>query len=205
MGHTTLLALAATLLLAEAVSGRDCHRNRKRPYPHPRPPRLPTIEEVVSSLGLQSHPEGGYFSETYRAEEVVDTNRTGSTRNAGTSIYYMLTDKAPISTWAINLSDIVHSYHGGRALTYYVLHKNGTLETQRLGMDILAGERPQFVVKGGCWKATEIESPRSGEWGLLGEAVAPGWDFRDFAMGSEADLVQEFPQHEQLIRRLAFH
>ena len=35
----------------------------------------PTAAELAATLGLEPHPEGGYFRETYRASETVITSR----------------------------------------------------------------------------------------------------------------------------------
>jgi uncharacterized protein len=48
----------------------------------------------------------------------------------------------------------------------------------------------QLIVDGGTWKATVLEA---GEWGLLGEAVAPGFDYRDMKFGSREELGAQFP------------
>jgi hypothetical protein len=51
----------------------------------------------------------------------------------------------------------------------------------RLGPDVEAGERPQFVVPAGCWQtATSL-----GEYTLVGCTVAPGFDFASFEMAPE--------------------
>ncbi|HYI02547.1 MAG TPA: cupin domain-containing protein [Hyalangium sp.] len=43
------------------------------------------VDELVRALGLQPHPEGGYYKETYRARARVETPR--GARAAGTAIY----------------------------------------------------------------------------------------------------------------------
>ena len=48
----------------------------------------------------------------------------------------------------------------------------------------------QLIVKGGCWKATVLEN---GEYGLLGEAVGPGFDYRDMRIAVAADMQADFP------------
>lgn len=59
-------------------------------------------------------------------------------------------------------------------------------------------ERPQAVVPAGIWQAAEPE----GEAVLVGCTVAPGFEFDDFRLGSEAELVELFPAETALIRRL---
>jgi hypothetical protein len=78
------------------------------------------------------------------------------------------------------MSDHIHYYHAGSGITYYVVHPDGRFEKQRCGPDVANGDVLQFEVKGGCWKASSIGD---GDFTLIGEAVAPGFDFRDFRYG----------------------
>jgi len=144
------------------------------------------------------HPEGGFFRETWRSGGVpmaskgqtdpagrcVTTGRTPPERNELTSIFYM-TAQGGLQYWAKNASDHVHYWHGGGAYEYLVLHPGGRLERQVLGPRLDAGEVLQFAVPGGCWKAARVVR---GAFCLLGEAVAPGFDFRDFTWLTEAEL-----------------
>ncbi len=56
----------------------------------------PDARAVIRLLGLRPHPaEGGYFAETYRADETVPAaalpGRYDGARAFGTAIYYLLT------------------------------------------------------------------------------------------------------------------
>jgi predicted cupin superfamily sugar epimerase len=55
------------------------------------------------------------------------------------------------------------------------------------------------VVPAGVWQAAEPED----EAVLCGCTVSPGFDFADFALGREEELVAAYPADEALIRRLA--
>mmetsp|Transcript_20575 Transcript_20575/g.55450 ORF Transcript_20575/g.55450 Transcript_20575/m.55450 type:complete len:218 (+) Transcript_20575:3-656(+) len=159
--------------------------------------RKPSRDSLAKSLGLIAHPEGGFFLETYRAgstpmesrgktDEVgalmAAADRTGGKRNTLTSIYYMLTADSPRQWWANNMSDHVHYHHGGGRIIYRIVHPDGRLTTHTLGP-----ECPQLVVLGGCFKCAELEA--GAEYGLLGEAVSPGFDFRDFAFVTAEELA----------------
>jgi len=153
--------------------------------------------ELIQQLSLQSHPEGGYYSEIYRSEVMIDTDRVGQQRSAMTSIYYLLTDDSPIDYFHINKSDIMHYFHLGSPITYFLIPPDGTLQKCKLGLDLAKGEVPQLLVPGGYWKAGVLEE---GEFGLLGESVAPGFDFRDMEFVKSEDFRQQFPNlWEQLV------
>jgi uncharacterized protein len=59
----------------------------------------------------------------------------------------------------------------------------------------------QAVVPAGCWFAPHVADGKG--WALVGCTVAPGFDFEDFEMGRREALSARYPQHRELISRLA--
>ena len=98
--------------------------------------------------------------------------------------------------WHLNRSDIVHYFHLGDALDYYMIHPDGRLQTATLGPDLAAGDQLQLAVPGGVWKASHLPA---GEHGLVSEAVSPGFDEADMQLGERSALLAQFPQHAELI------
>lgn len=145
---------------------------------------------LIQKLSLQKHPEGGYYSEIYRSGMMIETDRVGQQRSAMTSIYYLLTDDSPIDYFHLNKSDIMHYFQMGSPVTYFLILPNKTLQKCKLGLDLDNGETPQLLVPGGYWKAAVLEE---GEFGLLGEAVAPGFDFQDMELAEPENFRQQFP------------
>ena len=156
-----------------------------------------TKEQLISQLQLERHIEGGYFKRTYQADHQPKIDTEACPRLPMSSIYYLLTDDAPIGRWHMNRSDILHFYHLGDPINYYLIDGAGNLSTQILGPNPSLGHRLQLLVKGGCWKASKLQS---GSFGLLSEAVCPGFEYQDMQLGQRAKLLAQFPQHEQLIR-----
>lgn len=146
--------------------------------------------DLIQQLALSEHMEGGYFAETHRSAESLTTDRVGGTRAILTSIYYLLTDDRPVDHFHRNQSDILHYFHAGASITYWLLPPDGNLQKVRLGMNLAQGDVPQLLVPGGYWKAAVLES---GEFGLLGEAVAPGFDYRDMEIARAEDFRAWFP------------
>ncbi|MYM63647.1 cupin domain-containing protein [Pseudomaricurvus sp. HS19] len=157
---------------------------------------MSTRQQVIEQLQLQPHVEGGYFRRTYESEISVSTEQ--GPRPALTSIYYLLTREQPLGRWHCNRSDILHFWHLGGPLRYHLLHPDGQLQTVDLGPDLGAGQQLQMLVPGGVWKATELAG---GDFGLLSEAVSPGFDFADMTLGEREPLLQQFPQHLTLLER----
>ncbi|OEO30302.1 purine nucleoside permease [Devosia insulae DS-56] len=155
--------------------------------------------EVIASLGLGGHFEGGYFRETFRPTHREKLETARGRRGTMTSIYYMLTDDSPVDHFHTKHSDGIQFHHFGAPLTYHMIHPDGRYEAVVLGPDLAAGQVPSLAVAGGVWKAAELPA---GEYGLVSEVVAPGWEMEDMILVSRAELLARFPQHAQVITRL---
>ena len=146
--------------------------------------------EIIKHLSLVEHIEGGYFAETYRSDVNLTTDRIGSDRNILTSIYYLLTDDRSIDYFHRNQSDIMHYFQAGSAISYLTINPSGELNKVKLGLNFARGEVAQLLVPGGYWKAAVLET---GEFGLLGESVAPGFDYRDMEIATPEYFQSSFP------------
>ena len=136
-------------------------------------------KDLISELGLQPHPEGGYFREIFRSSRKVKPLDERSERSALTTIYFLLL-QGQHSRWHRVASDEAwHFYEGDPLVVYWIDDQNGVHE------EVLASGHPVCVVPGGCWQAAQSR----GEYSLVGCTVGPGFDFQDFEMiapGSEA-------------------
>ena len=146
--------------------------------------------DLIEKLSLVKHIEGGYFQETYRSTLTINTDREGSERKLLTSIYYMLTDDSPVDYLHKNKSDIIHYFHVGSPITYLTVDPQGKLSKFKLGFDVTQGHTPQLLVPKNCWKAAILEE---GEFGLLGEAVAPGFEYIDMEIAQPDSFKASFP------------
>lgn len=148
-----------------------------------------TKEEIIEILGLELHPtEGGYFRRTYESDLSIDNG--GSKRKLLTSIYYLLTSDSPYGCLHRNKSDIIHYYHLGWPILYLIISPGGRINKQVLGPDINKGQQLQLVVKAGEWKVSQL---CAGEYGLISEAVAPGFDYDDSEVATLEMVKQLFP------------
>ena len=161
-----------------------------------------TTGALVEALQLEGHVEGGYFRQTFKAEHRPRIATAIGERVTMTSIYYLLSAASPIGHFHMNQSDIVHYFHARDPITYYLIHADGQLETVVMGNDPRQGQQMQLVVKGGTWKASSIPTDGVFGYGLIGEAVAPGFEYADMQLGEVASLSQQFPAHAELIKRM---
>jgi len=138
----------------------------------------------IARLGLEPHPEGGYFRRIYTSPRSHPTLR--GERPLITSIYYLLTREQPRCALHRNRSDILHYFLDGGPLEYLLLGADGVLRRQRLD-----AETRFLVVAGGCWKATRLLD--GADHALVAEVVAPGFDYADHEFATECTLTREHP------------
>ena len=125
--------------------------------------------DIIAALGLQPHPEGGFYRETFRDDTL------GGPRAASTAIYFLL-PQGVVSRWhRVDAAEVWHWY-AGAALALTVSPPDSALKVVRLGSGLARGERPQAVVPAGHWQQAES----LGAWTLVGCTVAPGVPLRWF-------------------------
>ena len=131
--------------------------------------------EIIATLGLKRHPEGGWYAETFR-----DNNAAAGGRGHSTAIYF-LQEAGDVSAWhrVRDAAEVWH-YHAGAALVLTVCENDGggNRISRVLGTDLAAGERPQIVVPAGWWQTAKS----LGDWTLVSCTVAPGFEFAQFEL-----------------------
>jgi predicted cupin superfamily sugar epimerase len=130
---------------------------------------------IVARLGMQPHPEGGWYVETFRDAAGPDG------RGASTAIYFLL-EKGQVSAWH-RVRDAVEVWHhyDGAPLELRVADPARGQWTALLGRDLAAGQRLQAVVPADAW-----QTARSlGDWTLVGCTVAPGFLFSAFELAPD--------------------
>lgn len=161
-----------------------------------------SAKQLIEHFELKEHPEGGYFKETYRSEGQIPGSVLGDQfegdRNYCTGIYFMLTS-GPFSAFHRIQQDEMWHFYQGSPLTIHMIDSYGNYTTQVVGLNFENGEVPQFTVPKGCWFAAEVNESES--YSFIGCTVSPGFDFRDFELGSQKQLIHHFPQHREIIKR----
>ena len=156
------------------------------------------IVALTKYLELQPHPEGGFYKEVYRSEELLHSPEFDQSRNLLTSIYFLITSGS-FSSFHRIASDELWYYHEGSRCNIHVLHREGGYTKIMLGKDVEAQEQFQAIVRAGDWFASET----NGEYSLVGCSVSPGFDFRDFELANRHKLILMYPDHLELIERLS--
>ena len=133
---------------------------------------------LAETLDLERHPEGGWYRQTWRADEGV-TTADGRDRPTATLIHFYL-PAGEVSAWHRVASDEVWLAHQGDV----TLELGGTGPrpgpgaTERLGVDPTAGQSPHVVIPGGVWQRTLPSEADA----LVSCVVSPGFDFADFEL-----------------------
>jgi predicted cupin superfamily sugar epimerase len=165
-----------------------------------------TADDVIRLLGLAPHPEGGFFRETFRAENLPFELPGRGARAASTAIYFLLR-KGDFSAFHRVRSDEAWHHYLGASLDLYLLDASAH-QRLVLGPRLELGERPQAVVPRGVLQAARLvpspsPSPSEYDFALVGCTVAPGFDFADFEMPSRSALLAELPAHRAIIEELS--
>ena len=93
---------------------------------------------MAASLGLEPHPEGGYYRETYRAAQTLRTPR--GERPASTAILFLITAESVSRLHRLS-SDELWVYQGGLPLEIVTIAPGGGILRRVLGD--LDGARPR--------------------------------------------------------------
>jgi predicted cupin superfamily sugar epimerase len=137
----------------------------------------PRATELINSLKLQPHPEGGHFREVYRSPLPVLLADGRGERSALTTIYFLLTSGEHSRVHRVISDEIWHYYEGDPLHLLW-----WTMDYQLAGQTILGAPRgavnPIAIVPAGYWQAAFS----TGEYSLVNCSVTPGFDFTDFQL-----------------------
>ncbi|XP_010520800.1 PREDICTED: uncharacterized protein LOC104799837 [Tarenaya hassleriana] len=181
--------------------------------------------EIAAKLNLKAHPEGGFYTETFRDNCVfLSTSHLPPQfkvdRAVSTSIYFLLPSGCVSRLHRIPCSETWHFYLG-EPITVVELYDDGQIKFTCLGPELIElDQKPQYTVPPNIWfgsfptkdvnispDGTVIRAePRNPEnhYSLVGCTCAPAFQFEDFELGKRSELISVFPRHESLITLLSY-
>ena len=158
----------------------------------------------IDHLDLQKHPEGGFFKEVYRSDEIVPgahlPERYQSDRCFSTAIYFLITAGDHSKFHKIKSDELWHFYEGDPLDLYLLNDTSGEVNRFRMGRDPENGQQMQLAIPKNRWFGAKLAVSRG--YSLVGCTVAPGFDFADFEMAGRQELITTFPQHQKIINML---
>lgn len=143
------------------------------------------VKMIIESLSMQPHPEGGWYTETFRDDDAA--------RSVHSTAIYFLLEEGQKSHWhrLKNASEVWHFYLGS-PLEISTWQEGGAVSSVILGPDIQHLQRPQIIVPRNVWQsATPL-----GKFTLAGCTVAPGFDFTEFELAPPDWEPEDRNQHQ---------
>jgi len=140
--------------------------------------------ELIRTLGLAPHPEGGHYREVFRSLHSVTPDDARGRRSALTTIDFLLV-AGEFSAWHRVRSDEVWHLLEGDGLRLWLMPPDlSGIESIELGM---TSGRRRHVVPADWWQAAEP----TGDFAYVGATVGPGFDFADFDFGRDQAALRE--------------
>lgn len=147
----------------------------------------------IERLELQVHPEGGFYKEIIRSDEMVNTvDGNIQQRPSYTSIYYLLDSETKSFCHRLK-SDEMWYYHSGAPVTLYLIDEAGNWSLKTCGPG--DGEELSILIPKNTWFGARVTEPNS--FVLVSCMVSPGFTFTDFEMIDRNELIEMFPQHKE--------
>lgn len=142
---------------------------------------MASAHELVSSLGLTPHPEGGWYREIHRSAVSVQSAR--GSRCAVTAIHYLL-EAHQLSRWHVVEADEIWHFETGAPLELFA-YQPGSHPLRHVLGSLEQGHTPLVVIGSGVWQAARS----LGDYSLVSCTVGPGFEFEDFR------FVSDLPGH----------
>lgn len=142
------------------------------------------LNRIIDLLGLQPHPEGGFYREMHRSSKSIKDSSTLADKCAYTTIYYLLGGD-DFSAWHRIQSDETWFYHLGCDLLVYYFDEKQTLQTIEVGMESM---NLQVTIPANTWFAAA--PAKKNAFSLVSCAVAPGFEFSEFEIGTLEKLSE---------------
>ena len=128
-----------------------------------------TADDIIAHLNLTPHPEGGFYRQTWVAEN--------QGRPVGTCIYFLL-KSGQSSHWHKVDATEIWLYHAGAPLILSLSATDDGPATDHLLTPDLSKGAPQIIVPENHWQAART----TGDYTLVSCTVSPGFDFAGFTL-----------------------
>lgn len=149
-------------------------------------------KELIDSLELSPHPEGGYYRRIYSSQE-----NHSEGRKLISSIHYLLEGEGFSAFHSLDSTELWF-FHSGEPINIYQIAPNGELKISTLSCNLK--DNLQLVIEPNTWFAADIPSMKG--YSLVSCTVVPEFSFNHFQLAKREDLIKEYPQHKAIITRL---
>ena len=150
--------------------------------------KIMTAKDIIATLGLAPHPEGGWYRELWRSDIGMGKNSAdyAPDRASATAIYFLL-EGGQRSQWHRVDAHEIWLWHGGDPLILSMKAEWNDAPTEHhLGTALDSGEQPQLRVPAGHWQAAAPIVADSGHgYSLVSCIVSPGFEFAGFELRAD--------------------
>ncbi len=159
---------------------------------------LPEVKALIDRFQFLPLPvEGTLFASTYRSSQEFDGGKP-----FGTAMLGLFCDEPYSASRLHRLPvDEVWHFYAGDPLRLVLLFPDGSSRDVIMGNEPLQGQQVQFVIPAGVWQAGHMLP--GGKYSLFGCTMAPGFTGDMFEGGTRAELLQQYPDRADDIRRFA--
>lgn len=138
-----------------------------------------TADDIIRKLDLAPHPEGGWYRQTWIAND--------GPRPSGTCIYFLLKAGERSHWHRVDATEIWHYYAGAPLILRMAATEAGPAYRRVLGPDFAKGQAPQIIVPKDHWQSAESIDG----WTLVGCTVSPGFSFDGFELAAPGFDIPE--------------
>ena len=154
---------------------------------------LPRAQQLVQDLALEPHPEGGFYRRFYASESLAEDGRLTMT-----AIQYLLSGEDFSAFHRIQSDELWMLGEHSSAISIVELSDQGPVITE------LNASKPCYCVKANTWFAAYLSAAKVDQqaYALLYCSVSPGFDFKQFELAKQQNLLDFYPDSAALIKRL---
>lgn len=154
----------------------------------------------IERLNLSKHPEGGYFKEVYKSDELLLPSslpdRYSESRTFATSIYFLIKSGQKSKLHWLK-SDETWVLIDGSPIQLHLFRSVEEYRSLTLGKDLENSQIPQFTIpRFTHFGAAPLEKE---SYSLVACIVTPGFEFNDFSFSDKKELIEIFPQQRDII------
>ena len=153
----------------------------------------------IEHLNMEQHPEGGHFARSYYSDEKMN-NFWNKTRNLYTTIYFCLkSGEVPIYTDfnQTNCGFSMMEVHSRS--TSFSLMVN--IQAHKLGLNLIKGKSHKSSFQKERYSVRQLIKE---SFSLVGCMVSPGFDFEDFELFTQEELLNYILNIEEIIKKMAY-
>jgi predicted cupin superfamily sugar epimerase/mannose-6-phosphate isomerase-like protein (cupin superfamily) len=155
-----------------------------------------TAQQLIAALKMQLIPgEGAWFAPTYSSSETIEgpaASHVSGSHRAYSAIYALETPKDFSALHRLATDEMWHFY-GGVPIEMLLLYPDGHGETVVIGADVLAGQKPQFLVPRGVWQGSRPLAVGETPYSFFGTTLTPGFEYSDYEQGYRDELTARYP------------